>query len=51
MEQKTPFGMLLAECERKERERIAERERSRERYFDELMDEMFLMAYEVSANG
>ena len=47
MEQKTPFGLLFAECERKERERIAERERTRERRVDEQMAALFEMAREV----
>lgn len=47
-EQKTPFGLLFAECERKERERIAERERTRDERLDGRMAELFAMACEVS---
>lgn len=48
-EYESPFAWLLKECERKERARIAERERNRERYFDERMAELMAMAEEVSA--
>lgn len=47
-EYESPFAWLLKECSRKERERIAERERSRERDMDELIAELFEMASEVS---
>jgi len=43
------FGLMMAECDRKRDERVAERERTREERERERMRELFEMAMEVSA--
>ena len=47
MEERTVFMQMYLECERKERERIEERERTRDERMAETMRELFEMAAEV----